>query len=134
MSSAVEGGIWLRMGGGGVAATGCFFAAQPARSRQSTIPAFLMPSVFALTRPLVDWQSWLLALNGVSSLSRNTETFEDTPLAHVSVSLVWPDDSGDGARRWRDRHTRSVQHVEVFQSRTGVEEDDRIVWREETAG
>jgi len=50
MSSAVDGGRWLRMGGGGVAATGCFFAAQPARSRQSTIPAFLMPSLFSLWR------------------------------------------------------------------------------------
>ena len=53
MSSAVGGGVWLRMGGG-VAATGCFFAAQPARSRQNTSPVFLMPSVFALSRPLVD--------------------------------------------------------------------------------
>jgi hypothetical protein len=40
--------------GGGVAATGCFFAAQPARSRQNTSPVFLMLSVFALSRPLVD--------------------------------------------------------------------------------
>jgi hypothetical protein len=40
--------------GGGVAATGVFFAAQPARSRQNTSPAFLMLSVFALSRPLVD--------------------------------------------------------------------------------
>src|SRR5580700_10947003 len=70
MSWALDGGSWLRMGGGGAAATGCFFAAQPAKSRQSTIPAFLMPSVFALTRPLVDWQSWLHALNGVSNISR----------------------------------------------------------------
>jgi hypothetical protein len=53
MSSAVGAGIWLRMGGG-VAATGCFFAAQPARSKQNTNAVFLMPSVFALGRPLVD--------------------------------------------------------------------------------
>jgi hypothetical protein len=53
MSSAVGGGCWLRMGGG-VAATGVFFAAQPVRSKQSTSPAFLMLSVFALSRPLVD--------------------------------------------------------------------------------
>ena len=53
MSSAVGGGSWLR-GGGGIAATGCFFAAQPARSRQNTRPAFLM-SLFSLsTRKLVD--------------------------------------------------------------------------------
>ena len=94
-----------------------------------------MPSVFALMRPLVDWQSWLHALNGVSNCrAPNAETFEDMQLANASVSLVWPDDSGDGARGWRARRTRSVQHVEVFQSRTGVEEDDRIVGREETAG
>src|SRR5580693_5240871 len=53
MSSAVGGGCWLRMGGG-VAATGVFFAAQPARSRQNSSPAFLMLSVFALSRLLVD--------------------------------------------------------------------------------
>ena len=51
--SAVGGGCWLR-GGGGAAATGVFFAAQPARSRQNTSPAFLMLSVFALLRLLVD--------------------------------------------------------------------------------
>jgi hypothetical protein len=32
MSSALGGGSWLRIGGG-VAATGCFFAAQPAKSK-----------------------------------------------------------------------------------------------------
>lgn len=123
------------MGGAGVAATGCFFAAQPARSRQSTIPAFRMPSVVALSRPLVDWQSWLHALDGLSNCrTPNAEAFECVLLADVSVSLVWPDDSGDGARPWGGRHTRSVQQVEVFQSRTGVEEDDGIVRREETAG
>jgi hypothetical protein len=53
INSAVGGGNWLRTGGG-VAATGCFFAAQPARSRQTTSQTFLMPSVFALSRPLVD--------------------------------------------------------------------------------
>ena len=53
ISSAVGGGNWLRIGGG-VAATGCFFAAQPASSRQTTSQTFLMPSVFALSRPLVD--------------------------------------------------------------------------------
>jgi hypothetical protein len=53
MSSAVGGGCWLRIGGG-VAATGCFFAAQPARSRQNTSQAFLMPFVFALWCPVVD--------------------------------------------------------------------------------
>src|SRR5580693_1856318 len=53
MSSAVGGGTWLRMGGG-VAATGVFFAAQPAKSKQSTSPAFLMHSVFARSGPLVD--------------------------------------------------------------------------------
>jgi hypothetical protein len=54
MSSAVGGGCWLRIGGGGVAATGGFFAAQPARSRQNTSQAFLMPFVFALWCPVVD--------------------------------------------------------------------------------
>jgi hypothetical protein len=53
MVSAVAGGTWLRMGGG-VAATGGFFAAQPTRSRQSTGQAFLMLLVFALSGPLVD--------------------------------------------------------------------------------
>ncbi len=58
MSSAVGGGIWLRMGGG-VAATGCFFAAQPARSRQNISPAFLMPFCFRSCAPACRWQSWL---------------------------------------------------------------------------
>jgi hypothetical protein len=53
MSSAIGGGNWLRIGGG-VAATGCFFAVQPARSRQNTSQAFLMPFVVALSCPLVD--------------------------------------------------------------------------------
>src|SRR6267142_1099903 len=53
MSSAVGGGSWLRIGGG-VAATGCFFAAQPARSRQNSSQALLMPFVFPLSCPLVD--------------------------------------------------------------------------------
>jgi hypothetical protein len=45
MSSAMGGGAWLRIGGG-AAATGGFFAAQPARSRQDNSPAFLMPFAF----------------------------------------------------------------------------------------
>src|SRR5713226_6121081 len=53
MSSAVGGGSWLRIGGG-VTATGCFFAAQPARSRHNASQAFLMSFVFAPSRPLVD--------------------------------------------------------------------------------
>ncbi len=53
MSSAVGGGIWLRIGSG-VGATGCFFAAQPTRSRQNTSQAFLMPFVLARSCPLVD--------------------------------------------------------------------------------
>ena len=53
MSSAVGGGSWLRIGGG-VAATGGFFAAQPTRSKQNTSQAFFMPFVFALSFPLVD--------------------------------------------------------------------------------
>jgi len=48
ITSAVGGGNWLRIGGG-VAATGCFFAAQPAISRQNTRLAFLMP-LFSLSR------------------------------------------------------------------------------------
>src|SRR5437588_10293224 len=52
MSSAGGGGNWLRIGGG-VDATGCLFAVQPARSRQDTSQAFLMPFVFALSCPLV---------------------------------------------------------------------------------
>jgi hypothetical protein len=47
MISEVGGGSWLRTGGG-VAAIGCFFAAQPARSRQNTSPAFLIP-LFSLS-------------------------------------------------------------------------------------
>src|ERR1700693_3537486 len=57
ITSAVGGGNWLRMGGG-VAATCCFFAAQPARSRQNTSPAFLMPCFRSLA-PACRWQSWL---------------------------------------------------------------------------
>ena len=53
MSSALEGGNWLRTGGG-VVATGGFFAAHPARSKQDTSQKFLMPSVFARMRLLVD--------------------------------------------------------------------------------
>src|SRR5580693_2899956 len=67
MSSAVGGGTWLRMGGG-VAATGVFFAAQPAKSRQNISPAFLMlrssccfPHAFCFRSlgPACRWQSWL---------------------------------------------------------------------------
>jgi hypothetical protein len=53
MISAVAGGSWLRIGAV-VGATGCFFDAQPARSRQSTSQDFLMPLVVALWRPPVD--------------------------------------------------------------------------------
>jgi len=42
MTSAVGGGVWLRTGGG-VAATGGFFAAQPDRTRQTVRQAYLMP-------------------------------------------------------------------------------------------
>src|ERR1700683_4726260 len=42
MISAVAGGNWVP-GGGAVAATGCFFAAQPASRRQNTSQALLMP-------------------------------------------------------------------------------------------
>jgi len=41
MISAEAGGDWLRIGGG-VAVTGCFFAAQPARSRQNNNQDVLM--------------------------------------------------------------------------------------------
>jgi hypothetical protein len=47
MISAVGGGIWLRTGGG-VAATGGFFAAQPVSSKQSPRQTFLMP-LFSLS-------------------------------------------------------------------------------------
>jgi hypothetical protein len=53
MSSALGGGSWL-LTGGELAATGTFFAAQPARSRQNTSQTFLMPFVFSLSRSLVD--------------------------------------------------------------------------------
>src|SRR6267154_3587602 len=53
MSSALEGGNWLRTGGG-VVATGGLFAAHPARSKQDTSQKFLMSSVFARMRLLVD--------------------------------------------------------------------------------
>src|SRR5258708_24431532 len=59
ISSAVGGGIWLRMGGG-VAATGCFFAAQPASSRQNITQAFLMTCFRSLV-PACRWRSWLHA-------------------------------------------------------------------------
>src|ERR1039458_7329428 len=51
-------------------------------------------------------------------------------------SSVGPDDSGDGAGSGRGRplHTRSVEHVEIFQAGAGVEEHDRIVGAEEVAG
>ena len=52
MISAVAGGNWLRIGAG-VGAAGCFFDAQPARSRQSTSQDFLIPLVFALWRDSV---------------------------------------------------------------------------------
>src|ERR1700682_3637595 len=42
MISAVEGGIWLRMGAG-VGATGGFFAAQPVRNRPTKRQTFLIP-------------------------------------------------------------------------------------------
>jgi hypothetical protein len=58
MTSALAGGSWLRTSGGaaggGVAATGCFFAAQPVNSRQTTRQPLLMSIVFALYRQLVD--------------------------------------------------------------------------------
>jgi hypothetical protein len=63
MVSAVSGGARLRMGAGvGPAVTG-FFGPHPARikqepsrlaTKQVARQAFLMPSVFALPRPLVD--------------------------------------------------------------------------------
>jgi len=53
MISAVAGGNWLRIGGG-VAAVGCFLAAQPARSSQNTSASFLIPFLFARARPRVD--------------------------------------------------------------------------------
>jgi len=61
MSSAAGEGSWLRMGGG-VAATGCFFAAQPARSRQNTSQAFRMHRFRSLW-PACRWQSWLHQAN-----------------------------------------------------------------------
>jgi hypothetical protein len=54
VTSALAGGSWLRTSGGGVAATGCFFAAQPVKSRRTTRQPLIMPIVFALYRPLVD--------------------------------------------------------------------------------
>jgi hypothetical protein len=72
MSSAVGGGIWLRMGGG-VAATG-FFAAQPASSRQHTSQAFLMP-LFSLSRARLSMATLVTALvktgQGLQSPKRN---------------------------------------------------------------
>jgi hypothetical protein len=50
MTSALAGGIWLRMGGGvgggGVAATGGFFAAHPVSSRHNTSQPFSHASCF----------------------------------------------------------------------------------------
>src|SRR6266478_6152448 len=60
MSSAMGGGSWLLIGGG-VAATGCFFPAQPASSRQNTSQAFPMPFCFRSLVPACRWQSWLHA-------------------------------------------------------------------------
>ena len=57
MSSAVGGGSWLRVGGG-VAATGCFFAEQPAKSKQNTSQGFPMHS-FRSLHSACRWQSWL---------------------------------------------------------------------------
>src|SRR6266481_5299748 len=53
MRYAEGGGSRLRIGGG-VGATGCFFPAQPARSRQNTSQTFLMPFVLALSCRFVD--------------------------------------------------------------------------------
>jgi hypothetical protein len=60
MSSAVGGGIWLRIGGG-VAATGDLFAAQAASSRQQTSQAFLMP-LFSLSRARLSMATLVTAL------------------------------------------------------------------------
>ena len=57
MSSAVGGGSWLRVGGG-VAATGCFFAEQPAKSKQNTSQGFPIHPFRSLW-PACRWQSWL---------------------------------------------------------------------------
>jgi hypothetical protein len=60
MSSAVAGGIWLRMGGG-VAATGGLFAAQADSSRQHTSQTFLMP-LFSLCRARLSMATLVTAL------------------------------------------------------------------------
>jgi len=65
MSSAVGGGSWLRVGGG-VTAPGCFFAAQPARSRQNTRPALLM-SCFSLVRLGLSMAILVTPLPGLAS-------------------------------------------------------------------
>lgn len=98
MSSAVGGGSWLRTGGG-VAATGCFFAAQPARSRQNTSQAFLILFVLPLSCPLVDdnlgyWRQNIPAQVGISDFGARSAklfsllpTFEDTFSAGHKVRI-----------------------------------------------
>jgi len=53
----------------------------------------------------------------------------------ICCSSVRPDDSGDGAGRGRERRfsVLCVEHIQIFQARTGVEEDNRIVSAEEAA-
>src|SRR5882757_114315 len=52
------------------------------------------------------------------------------------ANLIGTDDPGDGTGRWRTRRLSifRVQHIEIFETRAGVEEDDRIVAAEEAAG
>jgi hypothetical protein len=54
----------------------------------------------------------------------------------VTPFLVWPDDSRDRAGRWCRRRFSilRVENIQIFQARTSVEEHDRIVDAEETAG
>ena len=53
-----------------------------------------------------------------------------------SVSLVRSDDSGDGALGGRSLGLGifRVQDIQIFQAGAGVEEDDCVVWGEESAG
>ena len=78
--------------GGGVGATGVFFAAQPARRRQSESPTFLMLSVFALSRLLVDGNL------GYSPGSCKAQVFNSSCMGNPDASM-WSEGYDTGLGR-----------------------------------
>src|SRR5579864_6292667 len=99
MSSAVGGGCWLLIGGG-VAATGCFFAAQPARRRQHTSQALLMAYILPRHGPACPYQSWLHALKG-PAYAVQSRSYLSVTLVHGSRGLPFRAASRRHAFCWR---------------------------------